>query len=96
MTQEELKAFKDMQNCCLKLWRTYDNTFGYVDEKVGCIEKIENVKDNFMYMYAMLDPFNQVKVYAQLQPETQKEVDDRLGKGYADNASRILKDMFGE
>lgn len=70
--------FDDMKKCAIKIWETYDNTYGYVDEKVGRVNKMENVSDNFMSIMAMFDLNNQSKLGLSLQPPTRKAVIERM------------------
>ena len=71
-------SFKDMKKCCIKIWETYDNTYGYVDEKVGKIKDMKNVGDNFMYMFAMFDIVNQTKIMTMIKEITMKDLQERL------------------
>ena len=75
------RCFEEMKRVCIEVWGQYDNEFGYVDEKVGRIKEIGNVGDNFMFMLAMFDQFNQRKVVDKLSEETKKEVRDRMVDG---------------
>lgn len=76
MTDE---AFEDIKQNAIRLWETYDNEFGYVDDKVARIKDIENIGDNAMYIIAMFDNFNIIKLFRMLKPETQRQLeDDRL------------------
>ena len=56
------KIFEDLRKSAIKIWKTYDNKFGYVDEKAGKVRSLQNFRDNFMYIFAMFDPINQQKV----------------------------------
>lgn len=40
------EVFEDIKKNAIKIWKTYDNEFGYVDEKVNRIKDIQNVSDN--------------------------------------------------
>jgi hypothetical protein len=64
------EVFEEIRQAAIRLWQTYDNQFGYVDEKVNAIKDIANVGDNWMYMVAMFDDQNQGKLFATLKPET--------------------------
>lgn len=56
------EIFDEIKSKAILLWKTYDNTYGYVDEKVGRIEHIKNIKDNCCYIVAMFDVNNQNKL----------------------------------
>lgn len=64
------EMFEEIKREAIKIWESYDNAHGYVDEKVGSIKDIKNIKDNYMWMVAIFDPFNQDKLFAALKPET--------------------------
>jgi len=73
MTQEEYytppsdEIFNDIKQAATKLWLTYDDQFKYATGKIDRIKDIENVKDNYAYMVAMFDHFNQQKLFRLLQ-----------------------------
>jgi hypothetical protein len=52
-----------MKKASISVWEEYDNTYGYVDEKVGRIKNIENIRDNFMFMFSMFDTNNQKRFF---------------------------------
>ena len=68
------EIFDDIKENAIKIWETYDNTYGYVDEKVGRIKGLTNYKDNAWYMVAMFDCVNQSKLIYMVQPETAKMI----------------------
>lgn len=53
------KMFDDVKRLSIEIWNTYDNTYGYVDEKVDRIKDITNVRDNCAFIVAMFDIHNQ-------------------------------------
>ncbi len=73
--------FEEAKQAAIEIWRTYDNEYGYVDEKVGIIKDLENVSDNFMTIVAMFDIVNQTKLARQLSEETRKAIGDRIRDG---------------
>ena len=72
------ESFLDMKSTCIGFWEEMDNTYGYVDEKVSRIKNIENIQDNFMFIFAMFDHINQFHVLNRLKPQTKIEVILRL------------------
>ncbi len=70
--------YNDMKDNAIDLWTTYDDKFKYATEKINRIKDLENITDNFMYIYAMFDPINQQKLRVMLQPETIAAIDERL------------------
>lgn len=73
-------AFNRMKKACIKVWSSYENE-DYRNEKIGAIKNIQNVGDNFMYMFAMFDGFNQQKVVIQLDEQTKEELRLRMIDG---------------
>lgn len=49
------EIFNDIKENAIKIWKTYDDTFGYVTKKLSRIENINNIED----MVAMFDHINQ-------------------------------------
>jgi len=74
-------AFAEMKQECMAQWQTHDNTYGYVDEKVGRIEDLANVQDNFMYMLAMFDHGGQREVISRLTSPAKQAVRERMPSG---------------
>lgn len=72
-------VFDDIKHNAEKIWRTYDNTYGYVDEKLDKIA-IENVEDNAWYIVAMFDSSNQAELLSMVEPETAELI--RRARGY--------------
>lgn len=75
-------CFEDMKRACLDVWGKYKNSPGdYYKEKTARIPDMENVGDNFMYLFAMFDFPNQRQVISLLESETIEEVRKRLIAG---------------
>lgn len=72
------KIFEEMKNLAIEIWKTYDNTYWYVDEKLEKIQNIENISDNFMYIYSMFDINNQNILKKNASWELLKEIINRL------------------
>src|SRR3990167_8945290 len=66
-TQE---IFDEIKEQATKIWQTYDNQFGYVDEKVNRIKNIQNFADNAMHIVAMFDVNNQRRLLSLVDQET--------------------------
>lgn len=75
------EVFAEVKAEAIKIWKTYDNTYGYVDEKVDKIKDLQNIRDNFMYMVAMFDMPNQIKLAMALSDEAKDAVSDRMEAG---------------
>lgn len=64
------EIFDDIKTNAIKIWQTYDNTYGYQDEKVNRIKDLVNVSDNAWFIVAMFDAPNQEKLISMVKPET--------------------------
>ena len=78
------EVFVDIKAQAIALWNTYDNQFGYVDEKVGQIKDIKNIEDNTGYIVAMFDNINQKKLYDMVGVEGKEYIENcwKLSRGY--------------
>lgn len=63
-------VFNEIKEAAIKIWSSYDDTYGYATEKIGRIKDIENVKDNAWYMVAMFDQPNQCKLVSLVSDKT--------------------------
>ena len=52
------EIFDYIKEKCIDLWKTYDNTYGYVDEKLEIITPMQIIRDNVRYMVNMFDDRN--------------------------------------
>ena len=75
------ECFDDLKSKAIKIWKTYDDTYSYATKKISQIEKIKNIEDNFMYMVAMFDYSNQVRLSLILSDDTRRAVSDRFIDG---------------
>lgn len=74
-------VFDEIKAAALSLWRSYGakpHNGLYVAEKVGRIEHITNVADNWMHMVAMFDTGNKLRLFATLRPETVRLIVEAL------------------
>lgn len=72
MNQREAPSqeiFEEMRRIATQIWQTYDNTYGYVDEKLNYINSISNIQDNAMVMWRGFDHWNQQRFAQQASPE---------------------------
>ena len=65
-TQE---LFNEMKGIATEIWKTYDDTHGYVTGKLEYINSFGNVSDNAMVFYRMFDSNNQYKFRQLSTPE---------------------------
>lgn len=73
------EIFEDIKENAIKIWQTYDNEFGYVDEKVNRIKDLKNTSDNAWFMVAMFDYRNQAKLLGMVQPKTRIMLQRAIG-----------------
>ena len=59
MNTPSQNIFEEMNSIATLIWKTYDNTYGYVTEKLDYINSIKNIEDNAMVFYRMFDWENQ-------------------------------------
>ena len=73
------QVFDDIKENAIKIWQTYDNEFGYVNEKVDKIKDIQNFKDNAWFIVAMFDWKNQAKLLSMVESKTADMIKDARG-----------------
>lgn len=72
------RIFKNIKKCAIEIWKTYDNEYGYVDEKVNRIKDLKNVEgrmgtvSNALFMVNMFDFNNKAKLFKKLSTEGKK------------------------
>lgn len=88
------ELFNEMKMECTEQWRTHDNTYGYVDEKLARIKDIKNVEDNFMYMLAMFDHLGIRSILGRCSPEMCEQVRLRMVDGGNDEATMNLYGLW--
>ena len=69
METPNISIFDEMKAAATSVWQTYDNTYGYVTEKLDYINSIRNIQDNAMVFYRMFDYQNQAKMIKLLSDE---------------------------
>lgn len=77
-------VFNEVKQAAMKLWKEVDtdgDKYGYATDKINRIKDIANVEDNLMYMVAMFDTGNQVKLSLMLTPEANYAIHERLVDG---------------
>lgn len=80
-TPPTYEQFKELKSAAIALWSTMGDEPSYAEQKIGRIKDIANVGDNFMYMVAMFDHSNQIKLAAKVSPQTRIEVRERMRAG---------------
>ena len=59
MNTPSQEIYNEMKSIATQVWSSYDNTYGYVTEKLNYINSIKNIEDNAMVFYRMFDNNNQ-------------------------------------
>ena len=72
------EVFNEVKEACIKIWNTYDDEYGYATQKINRVKHIENVSDNMMFMIAMFDMDNVLKLADLLDQEASREIKERL------------------
>lgn len=75
------KHFDDLKSACIRYFKTFDNDFGYVDEKIKTLESLENVGGNFMTMVKMFHPLAWEVIAELVTLETRVHISARLEDG---------------
>lgn len=63
------KVFNEIKKACVDMWNTFDNTYGYVDEKLFMVEQIHNVGGDVMFLLNMFHPSLRAFIISTLSPE---------------------------
>ena len=75
------KTFEELRAAAIKIWQTYDDTYGYASEKIDYINSFGNVKDNYGTIIGMFDSNNQAKLFNAVGDEAKRLISDWTG-GY--------------
>lgn len=72
------EIFDEMKYIATNIWEGYDNSHGYVDEKLSRINSFGNIQDNSMIFYRMFDTHNQEKFRSFSSPEVLDYIKNNL------------------
>lgn len=75
------KTFEELRAEAIKIWRTYDDTYGYASKKIDYINSLGNIKDNYGTIIGMFDRDNQAKLFNAVGDEARRLISDWTG-GY--------------
>ena len=73
------EAFNELKREAVKIWMGYDEP--YRTEKLNRITEMYNIEDNFMYIVAMFDQYNQQRLANNISRTTRNEVRARMIDG---------------
>lgn len=68
------RIFEAIKEASILVWKTYDDDYNYVTEKLARVEPIQNIGDNAWYLVAMFDIQNQRKLWELLPDDIQTEI----------------------
>ena len=75
----EDRLFNELKDGAIKIWQTYDDTYGYASEKIARVNSITNIEDNYGTFIGMFDHVNQRKLYDSVSEESQALIDGWVG-----------------
>lgn len=75
------EIFEEVKEKAIKIWTMIGDHPNYIEEKVERIKSLENIRDNFMTIFAMFDEGNQKLLSGLLSEEARIEIKDRLISG---------------
>jgi hypothetical protein len=75
------EQFNELREKAIEIWKTYSDDGGYSSGKIDKIKDLKNVGDNFMYMVAMFDIYNQAKLAGMLSEKTRQAFNERMIDG---------------
>ena len=82
-TPPEQEMFDEMKKLAIDIRNTYDNTYWYASDKIDRIKDLENIRDNFMYIFAMFDIHNQKKLVSNASWDLLARLFERLWPKYS-------------
>jgi hypothetical protein len=68
------EVFNEVKNICTKIWNTYDNSFGYVDEKMEVVNSCEKNWTGVILMIRMFHFLIQRQIFNNLSPEANESI----------------------
>lgn len=75
------EIFEEVREKAIEVWESLGAHPSYLEEKVGRIKEIGNVKDNVMYVVSMFDHHNQGNLALRLSPEAREALRERMEEG---------------
>lgn len=77
------EIFEEVKEAAIRIWMTFDDTYGYATEKAECVKNLTNISDNVMYIVGMFDLNNQGRLADELGEEARLAIRRRLQSGGA-------------
>ena len=72
------KIYNEILEIAIKIWKWYDDTYGYATEKIDYIKWLKNIWSNFMTIYWMFDFMNQMTLKYCASNELKREIEHRI------------------
>lgn len=72
------ELFDEIKRESIKLWNTYDDTYGYATKKIERIKDLENHSSNGIWMVQMFDIHNIHRLMKWLSPKWREFIASRL------------------
>jgi len=72
------EIFEEIKKEAIKIWKTYDDTYGYASGKIDRIKDIGNIQDNAMSIISMFDSSNIAKLLVNLSPDARTHITERI------------------
>ena len=87
------KIFNEIKEKAIKIWQSYDDTYGYASSKINRIKDLKNVRDNVMFIVGMFDLQNQAKLKSLISDEAREAIYQRLkAGGYLEKLNMFRKE----
>jgi hypothetical protein len=72
------EIFNEIKQAAIKVWKTKDNTGGYVTEKIAYLNSFSNYADNAMTFYRLFDSTNRMIMLKLLSGEALEYISKNL------------------
>lgn len=67
-------VFTEIQKAAIKIWKGYDDEFGYATSKIEKVKSLTNTGSNYMMIYQMFDANNQIKLLTSVRRATAQRI----------------------
>ena len=76
------EIFEEIKSKAIKLWKTFDDTYGYATGKIDRIKDFKNIEDNAWTIVAMFDKNNQKRLLGMVNKETKNKLNELFNYAY--------------
>jgi hypothetical protein len=74
--------YNEIKTMAIRLWKTKDNEFGYVDEKLDVIKDLPNSGRNIAKIIKMFDHWHQEVIADRISIEAKRVISDCIKAGW--------------